>query len=269
MKTASLALFIFLEILIFSPAMSFPVYIPEHDVLSLNNNANEELDPSNIKLFSWNIYKGKNKGFRPSFFKFANNPGIYLFQEYYSGNNINSYIQSLENKHSVIALSYGISLWGETGVTTISSTKQSRVKTLRTNATEDFTLSTYKTSLFSWYNLKNSNDKLLVVNIHLLVSVDNRTYSNELNRIEKQINKHSGPLILAGDFNDWPKRKRILQNWLNRNKLHRVSFSPDHRTSYDGNRIDHIFYRNLKLKESWSTKTKASDHNPVAALFSI
>lgn len=269
MKIAYLLLLIFLQISTFSPAMGFPVYIPEQDILSLDSKAHKELDPHNISIFSWNIFKGENKGFRSSFFKFASNPGIYLFQEYYSGNSINSYIKALENKHSVIALSYGISLWGETGVVTISSTRQNKVKNLRTKATEDFTLSTYKTSLFSWYDLKGFNEKLLVVNVHLLVSVDNITYSKELNRIEKEISKHAGPLIIAGDFNDWPKRKRILQNWIDRNQLNRVIFSPDHRKTFDGNRIDHILYRNLKLKESWSAETEASDHNPLAALFSI
>lgn len=269
MKIICLSLLMLLQIFTVNVSFAFPVYIPENDIISLDNQSIEEVDPQNISVFSWNIYKGKNRGFKQEFLHYMNLPGIHLVQEYYSGNKINSYLADLNQKHIVLGLSYGINLWGETGVATISTATQHNLRNLRTKAHEDFTFATYKTSLFSWFKLKDQKDMLLVVNTHLLVSVDKKIYEAELKRIEKLIESHQGPLVVAGDFNDWPEKKISIKNWASRNSLKRVAFSPDHRKSFDGNRIDHIFYRGLVLKASWSVETNSSDHNPFAALFSI
>lgn len=61
---------------------------------------------------------------------------------------------------------------------------------------------------------------------------------------------YQGPVIVAGDFNTWSdKRRLLLQNALARYQFQEASYQPDERTRVAGLPLDHLFYRGLTLSQ--------------------
>ncbi|PYB23269.1 EEP domain-containing protein, partial [Serratia marcescens] len=89
-----------------------------------------------------------------------------------------------------------------------------------------------------------------------------------LGPIGEQIASHRGPVIMAGDFNAW-SRKRInaLYDFAGEMALREVSFTDDHRRKAFGRPLDFVFYRNLGVVEASVLVTSASDHNPLLVEF--
>ena len=110
----------------------------------------------------------------------------------------------------------------------------------------------------------------MVRNVHAINFRGNKRYFRELERFYELIQHHDGPMIIAGDFNAWNK-KRL-------DKLHKVREEltleqvPFKRTdkvkSFMGNHLDFIFYRGMELVEfSVLNDHGLSDHNPLLAQF--
>jgi endonuclease/exonuclease/phosphatase (EEP) superfamily protein YafD len=125
-----------------------------------------------------------------------------------------------------------------------------------------------KSALITVYPLHNGQ-LLMVVNIHAVnFSLGVDVYSKQLDPIGEQIANHKGPVIMAGDFNAW-SRKRInaLYQFADEIALHEVSFMNDHRRKAFGRPLDFVFYRNLWVADSSVLVTQASDHNPLLVEF--
>ncbi|WP_404413093.1 endonuclease/exonuclease/phosphatase family protein [Serratia aquatilis] len=125
-----------------------------------------------------------------------------------------------------------------------------------------------KSALITVYPLY-SDQLLMVVNIHAVnFSLGVDVYSKQLGPIGEQIASHKGPVIMAGDFNAW-SRKRInaLYQFAGDMCLHEVNFPHDHRSKAFGRPLDFIFYRNLGVAQASVLVTKASDHNPLLVEF--
>ena len=45
--------------------------------------------------------------------------------------------------------------------------------------------------------------------------------------------------------------------------LQSVTFSPDHRKTFLGNPLDHVFVRGLRVTDSYTEQVNSSDHNPL------
>lgn len=252
-----------------NPELLFPVSIPKNDLLLVSEAKKKEIDPNDIKIFSWNIYKGEKEKWYEDFHEIANQGGIFLIQEYADSDGVDYTLSLRKEQEVLIGISYKIAMWGVTGVANISEVSSTYQRNFRTKVREDFTLKTYKTSLITKYPLKAKVKELMVVNVHLLNSVKSELYGKELDRLEKQIKNHDGPLVVAGDFNSWRKREPYVSKWKERLGLLEVGFVPDNRTRFDKNPpIDRIFFRGLNLVDSWSKKVKSSDHNPLGAQFS-
>lgn len=126
-----------------------------------------------------------------------------------------------------------------------------------------------KSALITVYPLHN-NQLLMVVNIHAVnFSIGVEVYSKQLASLGEQIAYHQGPVILAGDFNAW-SRKRInaLYQFAGDMALREVNFTHDHRSKAFGRPLDFIFYRNLRVTDASVLVTQASDHNPLLVEFS-
>ncbi|CAI2485836.1 Uncharacterized protein conserved in bacteria [Serratia ficaria] len=125
-----------------------------------------------------------------------------------------------------------------------------------------------KSALITVYPLFNGQ-LLMVVNIHAVnFSLGVDVYSKQLGPIGEQIANHQGPVIMAGDFNAW-SRKRInaLYEFASDMALREVSFTDDHRRKAFGRPLDFVFYRNLGVAEASVLVTSASDHNPLLVEF--
>ncbi|WMN86661.1 endonuclease/exonuclease/phosphatase family protein [Vibrio parahaemolyticus] len=128
-----------------------------------------------------------------------------------------------------------------------------------------------KSALYSQYRLSNGST-LAVVNIHAInFTVGTEEYHSQIAALEELLTQHSGPILFAGDFNSWNEyRLEAMKQALQKANLKEVSFSPDHRTQFiTGQRLDHVFYRGLVLKNAKAPQSDASDHNPLLVSFTL
>ncbi|MDE9495571.1 endonuclease/exonuclease/phosphatase family protein [Xenorhabdus bovienii] len=127
-----------------------------------------------------------------------------------------------------------------------------------------------KSSLITIYPLPDDR-QLMVINVHAInFSLGVDVYSRQLNNIGMHINLHHGPVIFAGDFNAWSRRRlRVLERFAQRMQLKEVYFNDDHRTIVFGKPLDFVFYRELKVLNAAVLTTMASDHNPLIVNFSL
>ncbi|MEA1063700.1 endonuclease/exonuclease/phosphatase family protein [Erwinia sp. HR93] len=110
---------------------------------------------------------------------------------------------------------------------------------------------------------------LMVVNIHAVnFSLGVDVYSKQLGPIGEQIAAHSGPVIMAGDFNAWSRpRMNALYRFSREMSLREVRFKDDRRRRTFGRPLDFVFYRGLTVHDASVLVTRASDHNPLLVEF--
>ncbi|QIZ48114.1 endonuclease/exonuclease/phosphatase family protein [Dickeya zeae] len=127
-----------------------------------------------------------------------------------------------------------------------------------------------KSALITVYSLSDGR-LLMVINIHAVnFSLGVEAYTNQLETIGEQLKRHSGPVIMAGDFNAWSQpRVSALYRFAHRMGLCEVSFSNDQRRKAFGRPLDFVFYRELAVTDSSVLVTDASDHNPLLVEFGI
>ncbi|MFY9142718.1 endonuclease/exonuclease/phosphatase family protein [Sulfuricurvum sp.] len=128
---------------------------------------------------------------------------------------------------------------------------------------------TRKSAIFSYYPLYNG-DSLLLVNLHAINFRATKVYMKEIETIFEQIRHHQGAMIVTGDFNSW-NRQRIsfLMNLCGALELKNIELDHGHLVkSFMSCKLDHIFYRGLKVQESCAIDVKKfSDHNALYARF--
>ena len=127
----------------------------------------------------------------------------------------------------------------------------------------------HKSLLLSDYSFDDGGS-LLILNVHAINFRENQRYSKELERFLNLLKEHKGPMILAGDFNSWnKKRMEKLQKIAERLSLASVSFEKTGKVkSFMGKDLDFIFYRGLELVEAVVMDDhKLSDHNPLFVRF--
>ncbi|MDR0806466.1 MAG: endonuclease/exonuclease/phosphatase family protein [Enterobacteriaceae bacterium] len=125
-----------------------------------------------------------------------------------------------------------------------------------------------KSALVTVYPL-DDGQQLMVVNIHAVnFSFGVDIYNQQLKPIGEQILQHTGPVIMAGDFNAWSRQRLYaLYRFSARAGLQEVRFTHDWRKKAFGRPLDFVFYRGLKVEESSVLVTDASDHNPLLVRF--
>jgi len=87
--------------------------------------------------------------------------------------------------------------------------------------------------------------------------------------LEKKIKNHQGLVIFAGNFNTWNKKRVvILSRIVNRLEMKMAVFAPDSRTKRFGYFLDHVFYKDLEIKQTKVFKDiRSSDHKAMEIEF--
>lgn len=132
-------------------------------------------------------------------------------------------------------------------------------------------LATHKSYMLSYHPLPDGHS-LLVVNVHAINFVRANQFLREIDFIKKELFEHQGPLIVAGDFNVWSRRRRLhlLRFCRSVGLRHAIMVDPHHIKTYRQHPLDFIFYRDLSLKETAAIDTTTvSDHNPIYARFTL
>lgn len=127
-----------------------------------------------------------------------------------------------------------------------------------------------KSALITVYALQ-STQQLMVINIHAInFSIGVEVYGKQLDAIGEQVKRHTGPVIMAGDFNAWSRQRiNALYQFASEIALREVRFVDDQRRRTFGRPLDFVFSRGLHVIQSSVLVTQASDHNPLLVEFRL
>lgn len=219
------------------------------------------LDAGNISLLSWNIQKGWTHQWRDDLAAMGAGRELVLIQEAVMGPGLVDPI--LDTKHWAFAPGYqtGVQM---SGVMTLSSSPPLTQCNL---ANEEPWLQTPKAMAVTEYGLQGTQQTLVVVNIHAInFSLGVEDFRRQIDQVGRVLQNHSGPVILAGDFNTWrPARQAIVDDLVEDLRLTAVVFEEDYRTRFFGQTLDHLYVRGLTQSASRTYQLESSDHNPLAA----
>lgn len=170
------------------------------------------------------------------------------------------------------------------GVVTLSKVSPGEVRPLQSKYREFF-VTAPKTSLITEHPLPNG-ETLLAVNVHLLVFerwgvLKLRSQLDELKSIMEQ---HSGPIVMAGDFNTWnQKRLGLVQELAEDVQLTEVTDFPPGRTTGDMDLgclnwlfgikedlpLDRVYYRGFVGHSAEVLPYDSSDHKPILVTLTL
>jgi endonuclease/exonuclease/phosphatase (EEP) superfamily protein YafD len=255
-------------------ALSGPDIPKDKKVLTtIQGNASRHLNPDSINILVWNLLKGSREGWHKDFKSLTLNTDLTLLQEAFLAPFMRDIFEQDNFKQYVIATSFiykkkkkrGIL----TGVATASAAKTLRKEFLRSSSRQ-FLVRTPKVTLITEYRLKGMKERLLVLNIHGINIVSAKKLEEQLKPAAEVVSKHTGPVIFAGDFNTWSKKKlRILNTLMNNLNMKAVEFDEsedNQRKTVFKHYIDHIFTRGMSFRSSrvWS-EIETSDHKAISA----
>ncbi|OCG02849.1 endonuclease/exonuclease/phosphatase family protein [Gilliamella sp. wkB112] len=236
--------------------------LPNHEIIVNSYLINDE----SFSVLVWNIFKQKRADCMHILDMYAQQAKLILLQEAQTTPLLLNFI-SQHNKiadhvpaYSFNAIYAGVMTIADSLPTTILSFKE-REPLIRVP----------KSALITIYPIKNSNQKLLVANIHAVnFSIGVKIYRQQMHMLLTRIREHNGPVILAGDFNAWSRQRLSLLYHLVRTiGLKPVNFEIDMRKTFMGRPLDFVFYRGLQLNAAQIISTLASDHNPLLVDFRL
>ena len=78
------------------------------------------------------------------------------------------------------------------------------------------------------------------------------------------IDRHQGPVIMAGDLNTWSDRRQaVVNDFLRGYGLEPVEFEDDQRTRAFGRALDHVYVRGMQTSTARVIPVSTSDHNAL------
>ncbi|WP_297433781.1 endonuclease/exonuclease/phosphatase family protein [Sulfurimonas sp.] len=243
------------------------MFIPTESAKNLQHQKNSLA--CKFSLLVWNIHKeNQTDAFQKSFSTLMqNNPSDILllqevkypkksrffFQEY--SFSLAANIQTQENLFGVL--------------TATKSLFHDSISSLSTK--KELGFSTHKSFLISKHQLCDKQT-LYLVNIHAINFVPLKTFADELSKIKELLLPIKEPLIVAGDFNNWNKKRlNLLNDFQKELGLCELAFKQQHHVKkIFSHELDHIYYRGLTPLNAAAIETKnISDHNPLYALFEL
>jgi len=225
-----------------------------------------ELGTLSISVLNWNILKGDRRSWNKDFQNISKNMDLLLIQEAYLNENVLDGLSKAQMGWIFSPSFFYAANNVPTGVLTASHARPIFCRALR--AREPI-IRTPKSSLITKYTLTGENQVLLVANVHAInFSFGAKSYKSQAFELKQEMQDHSGPIILAGDFNTWSeKRLQSLQEVTEQLGLRSVQFPTDHRKKVFKKAVDHIFYRGLTVAGARVLRVRSSDHNPMLVEF--
>lgn len=236
----------------------------------------DQILPASITVVSWNAQKGRH----PQFIKDLKllleqeKPDIVFLQE------VKADLFEPEQMGGYFAEGWSYP-WpgGKTnGVLTLSRVPPVRIQSVPTKNRE-FGVTAPKVSLVTEYPMING-ENLLTVNVHLMNferwSV--KKLKHQLEDLKSIMANHSGPIVMAGDFNTWnQKRLQLLKEITQDIKLREVTDFPEGRTTGDTRSefwnevlgvekdlpLDRVFFLSFKPILTRVLNYETSDHRPI------
>ena len=244
--------------------------------LKVMGNASKELMGPSIKVLLWNVFKCKKKGWQSDFISLTDDKDLILLQEAV----LNSPFDGLFNHSSqhqwIMASSFrNVKSNIETGVKTGSSVVASK-HFFSASAHSEPVTNTKKMVLATEYPLVGSAESslepsLLVINTHMINFVSFEKFSAHLDQAFQALEHHSGPILFAGDFNTWnKKRMQYFDELAMLCLLKEVQITRQPRLGHLFCHLDHIYCRGLSVVDVHvHTDIHSSDHYPISLSLNI
>lgn len=224
------------------------------------------IDQEPFTVLIWNIFKQKKAESIHILEQYVNEAKLILLQEAQTTSKLINFI----TQHKKIADHVPAYAFNDiyAGVMTISNTLPTVLLSFRE---KEPLIRVPKSALITVYPIDNSNQQLLVANIHAInFSFGIKIYQQQMHILLHRIKEHNGPVILAGDFNAWSRQRlNLLYHLVRSIELKPVNFSIDIRKTFMGRPLDFVFYRGLQLDAAQIISTTASDHNPILVKFKL
>jgi endonuclease/exonuclease/phosphatase (EEP) superfamily protein YafD len=225
-----------------------------------------ELDSSGFNMLTWNILKGEKEEWKEDFNHLTKSQDILTIQEARLTDDMRELLKKGDYNWDIsTAFKYK---GAEVGVLTASRLEPDFTCTFRI---KEPLISLPKTAIITLYPLSNTDKSLMVVNIHSInFTLGTESFLKQLEKVEKILLQHNGPVIFSGDVNTWSKKRMVILKDLSiRLGLKAVTFNKHNRTKVFGHNIDHIFYRQLTVTDARVVKVTSSDHNPMLVSFRL
>ncbi len=238
--------------------------------------------PQTITLVNWNAHKGAGPQFISDLERLLDQekPDIIFLQE------ARADLIQMEQMGGYFANGWSYPWPGGTmvGVLTLSRIPPVRVESVSTRYREFF-VTAPKVSLITEYPLPNGKS-LLTVNVHLLnfERWGDLKIRDQLEDLRAILKIHTGPVIMAGDFNTWNENKLQLVEEITRDlKLTEVMDFPAGRTTGDMKSdffnsiigiqtelpLDRVYYRGFSIDSARVLPYESSDHKPIAVRLTL
>ncbi len=224
------------------------------------------LSPESISIFDWNIQKGRSQNWALDFLSLSRGKDIIFLQEASLTESLKQVLHESDRYWNMnTAFKYnGV----ETGVISASTIQPLSSCGLRQ---KEPLIRLPKTILVNRYKISGSTQVLLAANIHgINFSLGTESYQKQFNGLLYILKQHEGPMILAGDFNNWSKKRTRIMDYLTKSlSLRALEINDEGLTTFLGDPVDHIFYRSLKVVNHAVHTVTSSDHNPISVTFRL
>ena len=228
--------------------------------------AGRGLSPERISVLSWNMYKQSRDNWHADFNQFSDKQDLLILQEAYMDDRLISVLSKSPYNWAMTTAFFYQDI--ANGVLTASRKNSNKHCALYA---KEPVVQTPKSILVSTYPIAGSHQTLLVANVHgINFTLSLESYRLQFKALHKVLQKHKGPIILAGDFNSWrDERQAILDELSQALSLQQVAYKSHRRITVLGNPIDHVYYRGLEIIEASSPSVTSSDHNPLLVTFKV
>jgi len=224
------------------------------------------LSPDSISIFDWNMHKGQDQNWALDFLRLSPGKDIVFLQEASLTEKLKQVLHESSRYWDMnAAFKYkGV----ETGVLFASTIQPLSSCGLRQ---KEPLIRIPKTILINRYKISNSTQVLLAANIHgINFSPGTGSYQKQFNGLLNILKQHKGPMILAGDFNNWTKKRTRIMEYLTKSlSLQTLEINDEGLTTFFGNPVDHVFYRGLEVVTHAVHTVASSDHNPISVTFRL
>ena len=225
-----------------------------------NRPQHSELDSGDIRFVNWNIQKGGDPQWTTDLATFQGDPDLMVLQEVPLNSNSRGMVPA--DQYYSFSPGYRTSR-SLTGVMTVSAAKPLTQCNL---VSVEPWIRSPKATVITEYGLTNTDQTLLVVNIHAVnFTFGTRDFHKQIRQALSVLNNHAGPILLSGDFNTWHwRRSETLKEMTDSLGLEMLDYDEDHRKRFLGQPLDHIYVRGLEVLEATTRQVNSSDHNPMS-----
>ena len=231
--------------------------------------AREDAFDTEINLLVWNIQKARRRNWFADFSDLCHGQNLVILQEAVANSAHDSYFENSHTFEWMMARSFRNRHTGiETGVKTGATARSINPSSIFSPHREPL-LKTSKLVLSTRYRLADSDQLLLVLNVHAVNFVSLKKYLSQLDQLRDELATHPGPVILAGDFNTWrPKRYQQFEKIALQAGLEEAVMERNTRLQHLNQHLDHVYFRDLMLTEIRSLdQITSSDHFPISVTF--